>query len=56
MEMKPLKVLVQSLPPSRTPARYGPSILSPRFVYVPAAKTDVTLTWRKYGWKPLGEK
>jgi hypothetical protein len=27
----------------------------PRFVYVPAASTDVTRIWRKYGWVPKYE-
>ena len=28
------------------------SILNPKFVYVPAAQTDVQRTWRKFGWMP----
>lgn len=31
-------------------------ILDPDFEYVCAAATDVTRTWRKHGWTPLGEK
>ena len=27
----------------------------PSFTYCPAAKTDITKTWRKFGWKPLAE-
>lgn len=25
----------------------------PEFVYYPAADTDVTRTWRKFGWTPI---
>jgi hypothetical protein len=28
----------------------------PTFVYYNSASTDVTRTWRKFGWKPLSEK
>jgi hypothetical protein len=27
-------------------------LLDPRFKYVPAARTDVAATWRKFGFKP----
>lgn len=27
----------------------------PRFQYIPASKTDVQRTWRKYGWVPPTE-
>ena len=33
-----------------------PLIDDPTFVYHNSADTDVTRTWRKFGWKPLGEK
>lgn len=31
------------------------SLLDPKFKYVPAVATDVQLTWRKFGWRPLDE-
>ena len=39
------------------PRRAEPSIpvTDPRFVYRSAAATDVTITWRKFGWMPKGE-
>jgi len=30
-------------------------ILDPEFKYVPAAATDIQVTWRKFGWRPLNE-
>jgi hypothetical protein len=30
-------------------------LLDPKFKYTPAAATDITQTWRKYGWKPIAE-
>ena len=31
-------------------------ITDPEFEWVPAAKTDVTRIWRKYGWTPPSEQ
>jgi hypothetical protein len=28
-------------------------LLDPRFRYVPAAKTDVLTTWRRFGFRPM---
>ena len=28
-------------------------LLDPRFRYVPAAKTDVLATWRRFGFRPV---
>lgn len=30
-------------------------LLDPKFEYRNSASTDVTITWRKYGWRPLNE-
>lgn len=27
-------------------------LLDPRFKYIPAARTDVTATWRRFGFRP----
>jgi hypothetical protein len=32
-----------------------PSILDPKFKYVPAAYTNIQDKWRQHGWKPKNE-
>jgi len=39
-----------------TPRLPCPLTDDPTFVYYNSASTDVTRTWRKFGWKPLAEK
>lgn len=31
---------------------YPTSLLDPEFRYIPSAQTDVTRTWRRFGWTP----
>ena len=31
-------------------------LLNPNFKYVPAAATDITQTWRRFGWTPIENK
>ena len=51
--MKKLKV-VETEHRKQTECR--PSILNKDFKYVPAAATDVTQTWRRFGWTPTEGK
>ena len=30
-------------------------LLDPRFKYIPAARTDVSATWRRFGFRPTTE-
>lgn len=41
-----------------TPSIVFPSkpVTSPEFEYRNASKTDVTITWRKFGWTPKHEE
>jgi hypothetical protein len=46
-----LKPKLTPLAPTKCPTR--PSrLLHQGFDYVPAARTDVTQTWRRFGWIP----
>ena len=45
-----------SIPAQKLQPPVRPSLLDPRFIYVPANLTNVQDTWRKFGWKPLSEK
>jgi hypothetical protein len=40
------------------PKRTEPTlpITDPSFVYRPAAATDITITWRRFGWVPVEKK
>lgn len=38
------------------PVRPTKNVTDPRFEYTPSEKTDVTKTWRKFGWVPLTSK
>jgi hypothetical protein len=31
------------------------AVTSPQFEYRNASQTDVTITWRKFGWTPIHE-
>jgi hypothetical protein len=39
------------IPPTRSPTR-PTRLLSQGFDYVPASRTDITQTWRRFGWTP----
>lgn len=39
----------------RNPVSLDAPINRPDFVYVPACRTDISVTWRKAGWTPPSE-
>ena len=52
--MKRLKAVTME---HREQTEYRPTgILDPNFKYAPAAATDVTQTWRRFGWQPIERK
>ena len=42
---------LEPIPPTRTPTR-PTHLLAQGFDYVPASRTDITQTWRRFGWTP----
>jgi hypothetical protein len=46
--------MIHRLPPA--PVTPTVRVTDNRFEYVRAKDTDVTKTWRRFGWKPLTEK
>ena len=46
-----LKPILEKIPPTRTPTR-PTKMLAQGFDYVPASRTDITQTWRRFGWTP----
>ena len=50
-----LKPELVPMPHTRTRV-YPTRLLAHGFDYVPAAKTDITQTWRKAGWTPIERK
>jgi len=42
---------LEPIPPTRSPTR-PTRLLREGFDYVPAARTDITQTWRRFGWSP----
>jgi hypothetical protein len=42
--------------PAAKPVPRSANLSDPRFVYVPAAQTDIGQTWRRAGWVPPSEK
>lgn len=51
--MKKMKTIEAPAPQKETRPQ---TILDPNFKYVPAAATDVTQTWRRFGWTPIEKK
>jgi len=46
-----LKPQLAPIAPTKSPTR-PTRLLHQGFDYVPAAKTDITQTWRRFGWTP----
>jgi hypothetical protein len=46
-----LKPKLTPLAPTRSPTR-PTRLLAQGFDYVPASRTDITQTWRRFGWTP----
>ena len=42
---------LEPIPPTRSPTR-PTRLLREGFDYVPASRTDITQTWRRFGWSP----
>jgi len=42
---------LEPIPPTRSPTR-PTRLLREGFDYVPASRTDITQTWRRFGWTP----
>ena len=42
---------LEPISPTRTPTR-PTRLLHQGFDYVPASRTDITQTWRRFGWTP----
>ena len=47
---------MEFLPGFDAPPKHKAKILDPAFEYVHSSGTDITKTWRKFGWVPLGEQ
>lgn len=46
-----LKPLLTPIVPTKSPTR-PTRLLAQGFDYVPASRTDITQTWRRFGWTP----